>query len=219
MTAAPMPTVILRGALVILAPGPPATSRTVVFQYNPESLTREVAPSYANGDQLGAASSLQYAGAPTETLTVEVEFDAFDQPPPGATYTIDVGVAPQIAALETLAYPTVMAVTQAQTYLASGQLEIAPYATPVVLFVSGAKRVMPVKVTRISVTEQTFNSQLVPIRARIALTMQVLSYSDVPTSDRNYSLYLTYQAAKEAWAAQATSSGTVATIGITPPTS
>jgi hypothetical protein len=89
---------------------------------------------------------------------------------------------------------------------------------PTTLFVWGSSRVVPVKITSYSVTEEAFDAELNPIRASVSLSMQVLSYSDVGPGEPAYPLFMAYQAAKERLAAQGSTGGaSVADVlGVTP---
>jgi hypothetical protein len=196
---------IVHGALVVS--GAQGGTTVVTFQYNPVNLRRKLAPQMIGGDAQGRSSPMTYTGAPVETIDVDIEIDAADQIPHGS-FGPD-GIAPQLAAIETVLYPPSAQVKQNQALLDQGTLEIGPYVAPSVLFVWGEKRVVPVKIVSYSVTEDSFDSTLNPIRASISLSMQVLSYSDLPPGDPLYERFMTYQIAKEQLAEQGASAGSV----------
>ena len=50
---------------------------------------------------------------------------------------------------------------------------------PLTLFVWGPQRVLPVRLTELSVTEEAFDPQLNPIRAKVSLGLRVLTYNDL----------------------------------------
>ncbi len=191
----------LRGALVVMAAGS-SSAQVIVFQYNPANLRRRLAPQMIGGEGQSRSSPMTYTGAPTETIDADVEVDAGDQDAFAAAASGSAGIGPQLAALEVVLYPPTSQVSSAQSMLDYGTLEIGPYVAPTTLFVWGSRRVVPVKITSYSVTEDAFDGELNPIRASIQLSMQVLSYSDVAPTDPSYPLYMAYQAAKEALAAQ-----------------
>jgi hypothetical protein len=208
-------TKLLRGALIVVPPqgGMPVV---VVFQYNPVNLRRKLTPQMIGGDAQSRASSMTYTGAPVETIDVEIEVDATDQPGQGGDLgNGPAGISPQLAAIEVVLAPTTDRVQQNLDLLNNdGTLEIGPYVAPLILFVWGEKRIVPVKITAYTVTEDGFDWKLNPIRASITLSMQVLSYSDVMDSDPAYKHFVTYQKAKEALAKQGYASSVKDVIGV-----
>jgi len=193
----------LKGSLVILPPGG-GSQQVIVFQLNPASLRRRLEPQVSGGDRQSQAARLMYAAAPTESIDVELEIDATLQLPAGPGQPAAPDIGPQLASLESLLYPPGQQVRTQQVLLRAGILEIGPYLAPTVVFTWGSTRAVPIKVINYSVTEETFLASLAPIRARVSLNMQVLSYSDVSPQDPAYSLFLAYLNAKQQ---QATSGG------------
>ena len=76
-------------------------------------------------------------------------------------------------------------------------LEIAPMEAPLTLFIWSKNRIMPVRVTDLSVTEEAFDPALNPIRAKVSLGMRVLSVDDLGFGSRGGMIYLVYQQRKE----------------------
>ena len=103
------------------------------------------------------------------------------------------GIFPQLAALETILYPTSRADLSNHALAASGMLEIVPMEAPLTLFVWSASRIVPVRITEFSVTEEAFDTNLNPIRAKVSLGMRVLSVNDLGFDHRGSSIYLAYQ--------------------------
>jgi hypothetical protein len=190
---------LLKGALVTQDPfgGPP---QTIAFQYNPETLRRTLQPQVIGGEQNDRSQMVRFAGAPIETFTLEVEMDAVDAGGVADVTQASTGVLPKLSALELLAYPDSAAVISASAQLAVGTLEIAPAPAPLTLFVWGSRRVVPVQVASVEVTEQLFDAALTPIRAVVALTLRALSYSDLAPGTPGYAQYVTYQQTKESLA-------------------
>jgi hypothetical protein len=87
--------------------------------------------------------------------------------------------------------------------LALGTLEVVPPVGPFTLLVWGPKRVLPVRLTEFSVTEELHDPALNPIRAKVSLSLRVLSYNDLSITHPGYHVFLTHQIVKE----------TMATIG------
>lgn len=81
------------------------------------------------------------------------------------------------------------------------------------LFVWGKNRVVPVRVTDFSVTEEAFDPNLNPIRAKVSLGLRVLSVDDLGFAHRGGSLFMTYLRNKEALAKK-TPPGTLAALGL-----
>lgn len=189
---------VLKGAIVgvdILNP----IASVVVFQYNPETLSRSLEPQFsdAGGDRTEA---LRLRGPPVETIDAEIAIDATDQLERNEGLAPGQGIHPQLAALEMLVYPK-SALTIANTVLlAIGTMEVIPPAGPLTLFIYGARRVLPVKLTRLSITEEAHDPALNPIRARAQIGMRVLSTADLSITHPGYALFLAHQVVKEAMA-------------------
>lgn len=209
----------LRGALVIMGASG-ASPKVIVFQYNPSSIRRKLVPQMVGGEAQSRSSPMAYTGAPIETIDADVELDAGDQDAFATAASASAGIAPQLAALEIVLYPSSTSVTASQALLAAGTLEIGPFVVPTTLFVWGSSRVVPVKIVGYAVTEEAFDGNLNPIRASVSLSMQVLSYSDVTSADPAYPLFMAYQAAKEALAARGSSDGAslADVLGVNPST-
>jgi len=201
---------VQKGAIVGIDPFNPVAT-VIVFQYNPEKLTRTLQVQAAGGDGGGFSEAQRLKGAPVETIKVEVEIDATDQvemveidptgqvkkPEGGAPFT---NIYPQMSALELLAYPKSALVVTNSVFLALGTTEVVPPLGQLILFVWGLKRVLPVRLTDFSITEEAFDGDLNPIRAQVSLGLRVLSYNDVPLLHPAYALFLTHQVVKEVMA-------------------
>ncbi|MGH7870448.1 MAG: hypothetical protein ACREP9_23090, partial [Candidatus Dormibacteraceae bacterium] len=183
------------------------------MQYNPDQLSRSLK---IKGIQEGAdrSEALRLTGPPTETIKLDAEIDATDQLEVADANTLKYGIFPQLAALETLIYPTSTQLQNNFNMVQQGTLEIVPMETPLSLFVWSANRILPVRLTDFSVTEEAFDPTLNPIRAKVSIGMRVLSIDDVNFTDKAGSLYMVYQRQKEALA-QLNQFGTLSTLGIT----
>lgn len=147
---------------------------------------------------------------------MEAEIDAADQlefPDQNATVRQH-GIAPQLAALETILYPTSGDLLTNNSLAAAGTLEIAPTEAPLMLFVWSQNRVLPVRLTDFSVTEEAFDPNLNPIRAKVSLGLRVLSVNDLGFDHRGGNLYMTYQQKLENLASLSTR-GSFGDLGIT----
>ncbi len=97
---------------------------------------------------------------------------------------------------------------------ASGQLQIIPMESPLALFVWSKSRIVPVRITDLSVTEEAFDPNLNPLRAKVSLGMRILSVDDLGFEHKGGSIYMTYQKEKERLASLS-HSGTLSSFGIT----
>jgi hypothetical protein len=207
---------LIRGGIVLVDPGTGALVRVIALQYNPDSLSRTLQPQAAAGDAHDRSQALRLKGPPVETIRLEAEIDATDeleQPDQNAT-TVRLGIAPQIAALETLLYPSSGQLIANHAAQGTGTLEIEPLETPLALFVWSSQRVVPVRVTDFSVTEEAFDANLNPLRAKVSLSLRVLSVDDLGFDNKGGSLYMAYQQNKERLAQLATGSALPA-LGLT----
>jgi hypothetical protein len=191
---------LVRGALV-------SGSQVIPFQYNPETLTRTVvARAPAGGGTGSTAEALRLNGPPTETLQVEIQLDATDQLAAGDATAASMGVGPMLAAIELILYPPSALAIANEALALAGIIEVVPPVAPLCLFVWGPQRVLPVRLNQLSITEEAFDANLNPIQAKVALSLQVLTYQDLGFASIGGSIFLGQQMAKEAMAALATSS-------------
>ncbi|HEU4456851.1 MAG TPA: hypothetical protein VFR81_27535 [Longimicrobium sp.] len=190
---------LLKGAIVGLDPLNPLASVTV-FQYNPDTMTRTLAAQATGGEGSDRAEPMRLKGAAVETIRLEVEVDATDQLERGDGVAVSMGIYPQLSALEMLLYPKTALVVANTVLLALGTIEILPPTAPFTLFIWGPKRILPVRITGLTITEEAHDPQLNPIRAKVALDMRVLTYSDLPLTHPGYAMFLAHQAVKEAMA-------------------
>lgn len=211
MTTFPGSPRLLKGALVAIDPNNPVPS-VIVFQYNPETLTRTLTPRTSGGER-ARSEALRLSDPPEESIRLDVQIDAIDQLEKGAAPAVEMGIYPQLSALELLLYPKSSHVIDNTILLSVGTIEIMPPEAPFTLFIWGKKRILPVRLTDFSITEEDFDPSLNPIRAKVSLGLRVLSYSDLPTDHRGYHLFLAHQTAKEAMARLAISSDLSSVLG------
>jgi hypothetical protein len=191
---------LLKGALVGLDPANPLAS-VIVFQYNPDTVTRRLEAREASGGDGGdKAEAFRLSGPPKETITLSVEVDAADQLERGDPLAVATGVYPTLSALEMLLYPKTSTVVANAVMALAGNIEIIPPEAPMTLLVWGAQRVLPVRVTAFSITEQAYDVLLNPILAKVELSLAVLSYVDLKVNHPGYAIFLAHQIAKEALA-------------------
>jgi Contractile injection system tube protein len=210
--ASELPTapLVLKGALVVFGASVPIPTNLIVFQYNPDGMSRAYrasASTAAEGEQARAGGTRRVR-PPVETFTISVELDAADQLETSNPVTATFGVHPALAALELLLFPDSTVVILNKVLAAAGMSLIAQPKTPVVLLVWGVTRIVPVRVTSVSVTEQAYDQALNPIRAKVDLGLQALTESELREAGAPFdTLGLVNQIAKEVLAKLNTVSG------------
>jgi hypothetical protein len=201
-TQSPM---LLKGAIIqfsvpLLIPVP----NLIVFQYNPETMTRTITPwrRSENTSAGGAECSRDTARAvnphaqprdPEETVNLTLELDAADalEDPDNNRVAVIAGVADRLAALEMLLYPegtTALGslINAISTTLGgSAPIDVVPRTTvPVVLFFWGPGLIVPVRIESFSVEEQAYSPTLYPIRAKVTLGMKILDAASFGNDQR-----------------------------------
>lgn len=207
---------LIKGGLAILAPGGGALQRTIALQYNPDTLTRSYQVQGIGGDGGGdRAQPFRLKGPAIESIKLEAEIDATDQLefPDNNANAVAFGIAPQLAALEALVNPSVDELLAVAAATANGTLEIIPPEAPLVLFIWSRSRVVPVRVTDISITEEAFDPALNPTRAKVSLGLRVMSTDDLGFTHKGGTIFLSHLRTREALAAR-TGSATLASLGL-----
>ncbi len=188
-----------RGAIVSMDPNTGATLATISLQYNPDSITRTLKPR-TTGEEPDRSEILRLTGPPTETLKVNCEIDATDALAAGNPVAIATGIQPQLAQLELLVYPSSQSLITNEMLTLIGTIEILPMESALTVFVWSRTRITPVRITDIEITEEAFDPQLNPIRAKVNVGMRVLNVHDVGFQNPAGALYMVYQTQKEALA-------------------
>jgi hypothetical protein len=100
---------LLKGGLIVLAPDGTRARRVISLQYNPDTLTRSYQVQGVGREGGGErAQPFRLKGAAIETIKLDVEIDATDflEHPEQNAHVVQFGIAPQLAALESLVNPT-----------------------------------------------------------------------------------------------------------------
>jgi hypothetical protein len=207
---------LLKGGIVLLDPDTAAVKRIISLQYNPDTLTRSLqiqgVAIDANADR---SEVLRLKGPPIETIKLEAEIDATDQLefPDQNPNAVSAGIQPQLATLEAIVYPTSQQLQSNNALEQQGTLEIIPMESDLTLFIWSKNRIIPMRLTDFSITEEAFDANLNPIRAKVSIGMRVLSVNDVDFSSKAGSLYMIYQQQKERLGGLA-ANGSFASLGI-----
>jgi hypothetical protein len=171
---------LLKGALVIFETKLPVPTNFIIFQYNPDSMNRSFLQFAPMADpRLGAGDSQYITLPPLESFQTTIELDAADQLESSNPLAVTVGLHPALAALETLISPPSTALILNKVLALAGSSIISPAQVPLVLFVWGPARVVPVRVMSVGIAEEAFDTLLNPIRAKVALEMRSLSFIEL----------------------------------------
>ena len=214
MTTFPGSPRLLKGGIVLIDANTGVVQRIISLQYNPDTLSRtlQVQGTGESGDRMEA---LRLKGPPVETIKLEAEIDATDhlEFPRQNSTTAQLGIYPQLAALEVIVYPQSSQLQVNNTMAQMGTLEIAPMESSLSLFIWSKNRILPVRLTEFSITEEAFDTALNPIRAKVSLGMRVLSVNDLGFNHKGGSLFMIYHQQKERLATM-TQNATFAALGI-----
>lgn len=196
---------LLRGGLVQVDAGTSQVLRVISLQYNPDTITRTVQVQASGGDG-DRSEALRLKGAAIETIKLEAEIDASDrlEDPRANPGAVESGIHPELAALESLVQPRAGDLQANDALAGSGVLEVLPLEAPLTLFVWSRSRIVPVRVTDLSITEEAFDAALNPIRAKVSLGLRVLSVDDLGFRHRGGTLFMAYLRNKESLAARVT---------------
>ena len=197
---------LVKGGIVTMVPDTSAVKSVIALQYNPDSLSRTLQIQAMPGGQDGVrVDVLRLRGPAVETIRLEAAMDATDQLefPQQFPNAVQFGLLPQLSQLEMLINPTVETLQADDAMANAGTLEIIPLEQPLTLFVWSKSRVVPVRLTDFSVTEEAFDARLNPIRAKVSLGLRVLSVDDLGFAHPGGRMFMTYLGNKEQLASQA----------------
>lgn len=176
-----------KGALVQLVKGLTGVVPNVIpFQYNPEKLSHTLTPwnpFEVDQTQRGAQAPTVQPFDPKESFNLTLEIDATNDLEDSNPVATKVGVADRLAALKKLTLPTEgligdlvsSAVSTARALAGKRSNDAVRPTVPVVLFVWGKGRILPVRVTSFAVEETLFSPTLHPIQATVTLGLEVLT--------------------------------------------
>lgn len=188
--------IVMKGAILVLEPNTGIPLNTIQFQYNPESIRRSLQPQSV-GDLPDRSEVLRLKGPAIETIHCDIEIDATDLLEQQDPTTLQYGIAPQLSTLELLVYPSSSVLIANEVLSLVGTIEILPMSSNLTVLAWGKNRVAPVRLTSIEITEEQFDPQLNPIRAKVSLAMRVLNVNDVGFLTPAGAMYMAYQIGKE----------------------
>ncbi len=214
MSSYPRSPRILKGGIVLLDPESAAIQKIIPLQYNPDSISRSLQIKGIESEGGDRSEALRLTGPPVETYTLEAEIDATDDLDSGEDKAVSEGIQPILSALETIVYPASSKMFGNNNLAKSGTLEIIPMESFLTLFIWNKNRVVPVRITELSITEEAFDVNLNPIRAKVSLGLRVLSVDDLGFDHQGGNLYMNYQQSKEKLA-NMYASGNLNDLGLT----
>jgi len=213
MTSFPGSPRLLKGGIVLIDPESSAVQRIIVLQYNPDTLSRTLQVQGVGAEGSDRSEALRLKGPPVETIRLEAEIDATDQLELADPAATQLGIHPQLAVLETIVYPASSQLQANNALAQAGTLEIAPMQAPLTLFIWSKSRILPVRITDFSITEEAFDPSLNPIRAKVSLGMRVLSVNDLGFAHKGGSLFMSHLQQKEQLATKSQGGG-LSVLGI-----
>ncbi len=214
--ANPLSPRLVKGGIVTMDPDTSVVQSVIALQYNPDSLSRSLQIQAVPGGSDGVrVDALRLRGPAIETIKLEAELDATDQLEFPTQFPLagQYGLHPQLAQLEMLVNPSVETLMADDAMANAGTLEIIPLEQPLTLFVWSRSRVVPVRLMEFSITEEAFDPNLNPIRAKVSLSLRVLNVDDLGFDSPGGRLYMSYLTNKESLAGMA-SSAAITTLGL-----
>lgn len=212
---------ILKGAFVEYGLSIPPLF--VVFQFNPEQLSRSRSVSFSapggqpvvppepaeDGENSVAAAgtvprgrslrelhqrddmedlldirAAQHVTFQEETIGFDIRLDAGEDLNDGNAIAGEFGILPQLSTLELMMHPKSESLLGGlvDNLLGSdgGYSFTNSEKPPIVLFIWGYTRVLPVNLTSMSITETEFNTHLAPTRATVSVSMTAIEGKNVP---------------------------------------
>jgi hypothetical protein len=206
---------VLKGGLLTMDPVTGAVLRVIPLQYNPDTINRSLQVQASGANTTDRSEALRIKGPAVETITLDAEIDLTDslEHPGDNPGAVDVGLHPQLAALEGLLNPTVASLSANDALSRAGTLEIIPVQAPLTIFVWSRQRVVPVRVTQLTIVEEAFDAALNPIRVRVTLALRVLNVNDLGFETRGGGIFMNYLRNAERLALA--TRGTLSQLGIT----
>ena len=163
MTTFPNSPKLVKAGIVLLNAETSRIRKVISLQYNPDSLTRKLQVQ-GTGEGGDRTEALRLKGPAAETITLEAEIDATDRLefPDSNRNTVELGIHPELALLETLVNPLSSELQDNDRLAREGIIEILPTETLLTIFVWSKQRVLPVRITEFSINEEAFDISLTP---------------------------------------------------------
>ncbi len=139
---------------------------------------RDLREWHAQSEDLADIREQQIVSVQEETLQFTLQLDASDALNDGETTAQAFGIAPALSTLELMTYPKGEGVLFEALGSLLGDKKGYQFAgqenPPMVLFIWGVRRVLPVNITSLVITETEFDQLLNPIRATVDVSLTVI---------------------------------------------
>jgi len=180
-----------------------ALPNIVVFQFNPTQVSRTPAiPRRPQPSNTGSSDAKKQPSPPSETMSFTLRVDSTEQLAQSNPIALASGILPTLSALELLMVPkSSLSLNLFSLSGRPGSHQSPPSSLPTVLFFWGPFRIFPVLITSLSVTETEYDTLLNPIRADVAVNLQVLQPSQLAGDRIGNGAYSYSQGVKEVMAA------------------
>ena len=126
----------------------------------------------------------QLVAVQDQTISFDIRLDATDKLDAGDGITEQFGIGPQISTLELMVAPKDESLLGGALAALLGKPKGFNFARssnpPMILFVFGRKRVLPVNIDTMTITETEFSADLNPIRATVSVSLTVIEGKNVP---------------------------------------
>lgn len=172
----------LKGAFIKLDAGVLGKLPSViVFQFNPAQVTRKPTlvrvPTKSDGS--GKKPAVLQPDEPSESISFTLRLDATDQLAQGNPIAATSGILPTLSALELLLSSTRSPAAELASLIGSKKRK-KPHQHPpaklsTVFFFWGPFRILPVTVNSLNITETEYDPRLNPVRAEVAVELEVLT--------------------------------------------
>lgn len=190
---------LLKAALAVVDPDKGTVTTVIPFQFNPERLSRTIVA--RDIDPEGDPQQLvRLSGPPRETYTFEAILDATDALDAKDGEATENGISAQLAVLEQLIAPTKSQIIETDALADDGALELLPAPPALTLLVWNANRVNPARLRQLKTQEELFDANLNPLRARINMTIDILTTDDLGVGTKGGGVYLANLARQESLA-------------------
>ncbi|MEI9971348.1 MAG: hypothetical protein WDO73_04425 [Ignavibacteriota bacterium] len=161
-------------------PPPPSGSAAPTTQ----APTRTLRQFHAGFSNLLDLQKQQLVTVQEQSINFDIRLDATDKLDDGDTITEQFGIAPQISTLEQMVYPKdeslLGAALGALLGGSSGFSFTRGSNPPLILFIFGRKRILPVNINSMNITETEFSTDLNPIRATVGVSLTVIEGKSAP---------------------------------------
>lgn len=169
------------------SPCPPATVKTSATAEQAPAAPQRTLRQFHGLSEFSDLLKLQKQQLVTvqeQSIGFDIRLDATDKLNEGDPITEKFGIAPQIATLELMVYPKDESVLGKEVSALLGKPKGFSFTQsanpPLILFIFGRKRVLPVNINSMNITETEFSTDLNPIRATVAVNLTVIEGKSAP---------------------------------------